>query len=916
MYGATPATESGSTNASSGSYSAPSSSSAALRRAGNSGGSNDSLSSLLVGVGGNDLEHSSYQKGTPPANDESDDEHGALLEETVVYDDYESLRMNNPSSRPNNNNGKHNWTHIQSPDEPKRNRFYSISVLILGLALCIIGSIGIASQLGQVDHTVKSDSSISNSESTITEDSTGSLQSKDEDDDKVSSEEDEDEDEEDEEDEDSNESAFDSSSFQVRRVGYNVLDYFGSDADPIKNYKFLSDYHGLVEPYAPTVVEFIGSTSFVTRNNLYYYDYDMDGTFYDSRNNPYRETLASGDGYFDAADGSPSEVTVPCEAYTDISLKITVYDTDMNEAINLRSDLVCMYVRREIRNLTSTDLDTAIKTMYQLWALNETEGQAIYGSDFHSSTWFTALHDFNAAWQDADHIHEGLGFMPQHMKMSNLFEKSMQAVDPSTSLFYWDFTIDEKEGLDIFSSPMFQENTFGELAKPADSYWGWTYRHDKIEDARVLNGLWADIAAQAIPESYSIGNSFGYMRGPWNMNPSAYVSRFTSENAVALPSCVAYYKWLQENDFSSFMWVSENAPHASTHAVIGGYYGCDMLDELKGKGLINDDDSQIFICSKWGFYIKEMYRGRYLAPRDSSKCWVGESSFLGTQCAFECDDTLAADHIDMMKNTLSLGSYVPANATDDDWNEWRDFICTGDGWRIFVGDHLESASPADPTFWPIHPSQDRLLQLKYATGGFEDFTWPTTGKTSEWICNHNECFEEDKSGNPTFLYWDDCCYGHFEHDQLLDFTTGDKSKGYGPTNSEMLLGSDPSSYNYSMPYIYDNFQWDHCTDHWYAFDDLIDTLVEQSYNRTLADESKYLSKPVKVAASSVDSSSESEDESTTSSDKSSKTKKNKKSKKSSKSKNSKSKSKSKSKSESSKDSSSSKKTKTSKKNKA
>jgi len=299
------------------------------------------------------------------------------------------------------------------------------------------------------------------------------------------------------------------------------------------------------------------------------------------------------------------------------------------------------------------------------------------------------------------------------------------------------------------------------------------------------------------------------------------------------------------------MMVSENSPHASTHAVIGGYYGCDMLDELKSKGLINDDDAQISICSKWGFYIKEMYRGRYLAPRESSKCWVGETSFLGTQCAFECDDTMADDHIDMMKNTLSLGSFVPSNATDDDWNEWRNFICTGDGWRIFVGDHLESASPADPTFWPIHPSQDRLLQLKYATGGFEDFTWPTTGKTSEWICNHNECFEEDKSGTSTYLYWDDCCYGHFEYDQLLDFTTGDKSQHYGPTNSEMLLGSDPSSYNYSMPYIYDNFQWDHCTDHWYSFDDLVDTLVEQAYNRTLAAEDVgYSSKPAMLAGDS------------------------------------------------------------------
>lgn len=33
----------------------------------------------------------------------------------------------------------------------------------------------------------------------------------------------------------------------------------------------------------------------------------------------------------------------------------------------------------------------------------------MYGSDYHNSTYFVGAHDFNAAWIESDHIHEGLG---------------------------------------------------------------------------------------------------------------------------------------------------------------------------------------------------------------------------------------------------------------------------------------------------------------------------------------------------------------------------------------------------------------------------------------------------------------------------------------------------------------------------
>jgi hypothetical protein len=41
------------------------------------------------------------------------------------------------------------------------------------------------------------------------------------------------------------------------------------------------------------------------------------------------------------------------------------------------------------------------------------------------------------------------------------------------------------------------------------------------------------------------------------------------------------------------------------------------------------------------------------------------------------------------------------------------------------GDQIGSSSPADISFWPIHPTIDRLYQYKKLIGKLEDESWPT-----------------------------------------------------------------------------------------------------------------------------------------------------------------------------------------------
>ena len=58
--------------------------------------------------------------------------------------------------------------------------------------------------------------------------------------------------------------------------------------------------------------------------------------------------------------------------------------------------------------------------------------------------------------------------------------------------------------------------------------------------------------------------------------------------------------------------------------------------------------------------------------------------------------------------------------------------------------------------------------------------------------------------------YSECCYGHYIDDQLLDFVNADKSSGFGETNRNMMINTNPSTIDYKMPYIYDGFEWDHC----------------------------------------------------------------------------------------------------------
>jgi len=604
-------------------------------------------------------------------------------------------------------------------------------------------------------------------------------------------------------------SSSDDLSFTLVRVGYDAIDLFSESPSDILKYDHLSDYWGILEPGQTMHLEVYNDA--------------------DSSTNKFRYTVCEPDGdecqhgvKYDPDPGLAATVNFQCEPWDEYVINVTEFDGDSSTELRSVTGLVlCQYVRREIRTLSVQDLSSTLDAMHTLWAVEDEEGQELYGDDYQSASYLLKSHHFNAAWPDGDHIHEGNGFMTQHVKMTNIFEKSMQAVDPTVSLPYWDFTMDNVEGKTPYTSTLFTETVFGSMSLPRDISWGFTSEDDKIIDGAIPDGRWAYITADKNKDYDDLLYGYGYMRAPWNMNPSPYVSRFAYDYqiGISLPSCKTHYDILQYDSMMDFFVDVEDSPHATTHSLTGGIYGCDLMKPMLEAGYITSTDAMKEICAKWVFYMKEFYRQKFLVPYDDCKV---EDDVQDSTCGFTCDaETQYNLELDLQ---AKIGPWT-GDLDDEGWSAWREFVCTGDGAKIFSGDHLESASPADPSFWVIHPTLDRLLQAKFMAGGFSDETWATDAE-NDYVCNKAECYEDSYSARG---YYAECCYGHYENDKMLDFVSGNRSQHTGWTNGRVVKALDPrSSGEYSMNYVYDSFSWGHCSAQSSEYD--FEALLKTMYN--------------------------------------------------------------------------------------
>jgi len=461
-----------------------------------------------------------------------------------------------------------------------------------------------------------------------------------------------------------------------------------------------------------------------------------------------------------------------------------------------QQELSCYYVRRELREMTKRDLELFLDTFVTLYKIPTSEGVKSYGENYRSLTDLCAMHLRAAGKRNVDHIHDGLGLVTQHMAMTMEFELSMQSVAPRLAVPYWDYTIDATQLQSKYPGEYFTSisKVFYESEIFSDEIFGKTDSSTShVEEGRMAQ---MEIARDY---DFEVKSSRGFLRAPWNINPSAKVTRFHSicgvdeissdSKALLWPTCAVHLSTINAIDsWYDWSWNAGYAPHGPVHAWIGGAGGGNCDDEFSAlvtDGYMNESKLVDFKINAFN-RLKNAWRSEVIeVPKYCSEdAPVSECTWT---CVEDVEENVYAQAI-LSESGISQSETTPENYA----KIAKAAFCTSHYWP---GDMLEAASPAEASFWPIHPTMERLLVVKDIMQPFEDKKWlPSNGI----ICLSTSKCEGHNAGDLTF--W---------KSTVKDTKTG-AFKTVHLTNEEVRHAVTPATGAHSVPYIYAHFKWSHC----------------------------------------------------------------------------------------------------------
>jgi hypothetical protein len=470
-------------------------------------------------------------------------------------------------------------------------------------------------------------------------------------------------------------------------------------------------------------------------------------------------------------------------------------------------DISCYYIRRELRELTTRERDDFLDAVKILTEVPTNDGIAKYGPNYKSLEDFEIMHLAGAGERNLDHIHDGMGISTQHTAMTSEFEQALQAVNPKVAVPYWDYTVDSVK---MSSDKKYRPESFSDIFRDSELFTGVWFGTTNAKDHRIADGRFAD---QEVPRDYNykVRSPYGFLRAPWNLNPSKYVTRYhkycganpaaqdvdftDDKEEFPWPTCADHFLYTNTDYVTSWYDFEMDIgykPHGPVHGWIGGVGGeCESTwDEMHREGLISPLQLQKMKHTAF-IMLKNLWRSRLLeTPKFCSpdtpvkECmWHGVENF--------------ADHPKVQKYVLEIWGI--GKETENYEEILRRAILQTPYWP---GDHLEAASPAEVSFWPIHPTIDRLVQYRDQARPFTDTSWANISST---------CVETATD-----------CKGHNAYDvTYYQSTVWDSDlKTYTKahlTNIEMRNALNPTKEYYRMSYLYNHFEWTHCEEFGVSF---------------------------------------------------------------------------------------------------
>merc|ERR1719424_149452 len=237
------------------------------------------------------------------------------------------------------------------------------------------------------------------------------------------------------------------------------------------------------------------------------------------------------------------------------------------------------------------------------------------------------------------------------------------------------------------------------------------------------------------------------MRAPWNQNANPYVTRYNTTygfDFTAVPNCQTHKDILSKNTFTEFGSMVAYASHGTTHMMIGGIGNADYKNVLKSLNY-SLNDAQTWVPTAFA-YQKNMFRKGWLScpktcsldtPMTECKCVCSNITYWSTMNETELwDAVLYRIMATKWKNVVNReGSGIGYQLLELFCNVPKNMAPT-------MGDSLESASPSDVSFWPTHPTVERLWHWRRLNGlassvWTDNQAWSVKGFLTEYCFGHN-----------------------------------------------------------------------------------------------------------------------------------------------------------------------------------
>ena len=485
------------------------------------------------------------------------------------------------------------------------------------------------------------------------------------------------------------------------------------------------------------------------------------------------------------------------------------------------------------------DREGFLGALHRVYATSDGDGLKLYGSKFRSSTYLVKKHLYGAADRSCDHWHDDAGILNHHVAFTLELEQSLQAVDARVAVPYWDYTMDaavidaNKEAMWWEQSEIFTSEWFGPMTNLSARHY-------------VERGRWAYTAVPRSPEpdDETCTNAYGLLRSPWNSISDPFVTRskelLGKPSFANFPGCDVWHRAFVSPTLAEVLQIMNGAAHGPVHIMVGGQWSTNetaWVDDFWGETITFPSD--ILLFTKW------LWRKGYVRSPEPSSCADGGAATEDCRCT--CGVDVDADDFDayaFLKNETGLEHWLGQALQKQFYyadGKWRvkglDEAKQDDLWRKTVkalcdpqnvGDMFTSAAPADPLFWPIHTTAERLVHYRrlLAKSGAKDFV-------QDWRYEHNMAGGTtfitppsdtgvvcDWSGvddaNPMPVCVEGTCPGHGVDDDLpFGNFTGADDEPDPYTNIDFYEFSAPD--NDALPYLYDNFAYEHCAALGYDF---------------------------------------------------------------------------------------------------